>query len=168
MAAAVAGPLLAADIGAFIGLDTCLEQTREEVFAPYCGKWVKVSLRLKHKSLCLAWHAWQWGRWPAALMSNHAPLVRPSPNCPSLTLAQLSAPSPCIKQDKEASESMTSCCQLLGFSTLLQHAIRLIKGLEIQMQNGIISVSVCSFISWFRVRSSHTRTRSTAASAAAK
>lgn len=51
MAAAVAGPLLAADIGAFIGLDTCLEQTREEVFAPYCGKWVKVSLKLKLKSL---------------------------------------------------------------------------------------------------------------------
>lgn len=47
---------------------------------------------------------------------------------------------------------MTACCQLLGFSTILQHAVRLIKGLEIQMQNGIISVSVCSIISWFKVR----------------
>lgn len=54
-------------------------------------------------------------------------------------------------QDKEASESMAACCQLLGFSTILQHAVRLIKGLEINMQNGVISVSVCSFISWFKV-----------------
>lgn len=47
-AAAVAGPLLVnqltADIGALVGLGTCQQQTREEVFAPYCGKWVKVML----------------------------------------------------------------------------------------------------------------------------
>jgi hypothetical protein len=46
---------------------------------------------------------------------------------------------------------MAACCQLLGFSTILQHAVRLIKGLEINMHNGVISVSVCSFISWFKV-----------------
>lgn len=98
MAAAVAGPLLVsqltADIGALMGLGTHPAQTREEVFAPYCGRWIK---------------------------------------------------------DKEASESMAACCQLLGFSTILQHAVRLIKGLEINMHNGVISVSVCSFISWFKI-----------------
>ena len=44
MAAAVAGPLVArqlsADFGALSGL--LQEPSREEVFAPYCGKWVKV------------------------------------------------------------------------------------------------------------------------------
>jgi hypothetical protein len=48
MAAAVAGPLLVsqltADIGALVGLGTNPAQTREEVFAPYCGRWVKVRL----------------------------------------------------------------------------------------------------------------------------
>lgn len=48
---------------------------------------------------------------------------------------------------------MTACCQLLGFSGLIQHAIKLIKGLDITMQQGVISVSVCSIISWFKVGS---------------
>jgi len=46
---------------------------------------------------------------------------------------------------------MAECCQLLGFSTLLQHAVRLIKGIDIHMSRGVISVSVFSIISWFKV-----------------
>lgn len=56
-----------------------------------------------------------------------------------------------LLQDKEASEPMTPCCQILGFSMILQQAVRLIKGLEISLQDGVISVSVCSIISWFKV-----------------
>lgn len=97
MAAAVAAPLLHgkfADLGALASIGTLQQPSKEEIFAPYCGKWVKV---------------------------------------------------------KEASESMAECCQLLGFSTLLQHAVRLIKGIDIHMSRGVISVSVFSIISWFKI-----------------
>jgi hypothetical protein len=62
---------------------------------------------------------------------------------------------------------MTPCCQILGFSMLLAQAVRLIKGLEIDMQNGVISVSVCSFISWFKVSRQLTSTLLLPAAAAA-
>lgn len=42
MAAAVAGPLLSAELGALVGLGAFAEPSREEVFAPFCGKWIKV------------------------------------------------------------------------------------------------------------------------------
>jgi hypothetical protein len=47
MAAAVAGPLLSAELSALVGLGTFAEARKEEVFAPFCGKWIKVSCQFK-------------------------------------------------------------------------------------------------------------------------
>lgn len=59
MAAAVAGPLLAtsADIGALVGLGQHIQPTREEVFAPYCGKWLKVRASKQHQ-VCIETACW--------------------------------------------------------------------------------------------------------------
>lgn len=50
MAAAVAGPLLSAELGALVGLGTFAEARKEEVFAPFCGKWIKVRCYFKHNT----------------------------------------------------------------------------------------------------------------------
>jgi hypothetical protein len=68
MAAAVAGPLLSAELSALVGLGAFAEPSKEEVFAPFCGKWIKVSYLFMHtdpasmaRSMSrLVWHVPAW------------------------------------------------------------------------------------------------------------
>jgi hypothetical protein len=100
-------------------------------FSTDCGSYSQPATQCQHAGHTVL------GSDQAAVTSKWSEVFRPS--CVSL-------------QDKDASDSMVPCCQLLGFNALLQHAVRLIRGLEITMHSGCINVSVCSFISWFKVR----------------
>jgi hypothetical protein len=57
-----------------------------------------------------------------------------------------------MPQDHAASDSLEPAIQLFELSLVMRHAIELVRGVEISIEDDLLRFSLLSPVSWFKVR----------------